>query len=616
MLDVLPEQDWFDHVRMIRSAEGGGKTSLLRLFEPETLNQLYARRSDPRIKELYEKTLRLGAIDADHGPKLLGVSLICGRNYTHLQDLSIDQARRDRVFFGLLNVRIVLALLRAAASLAGLRYRDQLHRLEFADLPESKRVPGLPLPCNGQVLKDWAAKTEERICTALDSFAPIEKEEIPGHDSPISLWVAQPDMVTSDGQPLATRTLVMMDDIHQLSSSQRERLIATVIELRSPVGVWIAERFEALSTEEMLASGSIEGRDHGRTIEIEQYWRGYYQRFEKHCLQVANRRVQWARGTDMQAFDECIVQSLDGAEWDQRFSEAAETIAARIQTIAADETKFTEWVQQQEAKTGTPREQAIQWKELEILIERERERERRSRQKMLFEAPLSTDTLEKQADANLKNGAELFLAREFDFPYYFGTEQLSRLASLNVEQFIRLGGDIFWEVVSAAIRQERRPLSPERQHALMVEASNAIWENIPKRVPDGRALRNLLEGIACYSEWYTYRPTAPNDPGVAGTAIRMSEREQLMDHDFLTRNPRYRRLADLLASALAHNLLVAQVDYKCKGDRWMVLNLNRVLCVRFGLPLHYGKYKERPLKVLAGWIEKRFAAPVKEELLL
>ena len=124
MLDVLPEKGWFDHVRMIRSAEGGGKTSLLRLFEPETLRKLYERRSEPKIKDLYERVVNLGAIDPDVGPRLLGVALICGRNYAHLQDLNIDQARRDRVFFGLLNVRIILALLRAEASFAGLRYLD------------------------------------------------------------------------------------------------------------------------------------------------------------------------------------------------------------------------------------------------------------------------------------------------------------------------------------------------------------------------------------------------------------------------------------------------------------------------------------------------------------
>ena len=326
--------------------------------------------------------------------------------------------------------------------------------------------------------------------------------------------------------------------------------------------------------------------------------------------------MQWARGTDLQSFDECIVPALDGPEWDARFADAAATIADRVRKIASEDVKCTDWVELQEQKNDSPRETALQWKEVEILIARQRERQRRSRQKMLFDVPLSSETLEKEADTNLRNGAELFLAREFSFPYYFGSERLSRLASLNVEQFIGLGGDIFWEVVSGAVRQERRPLSPERQHALMVEASKAIWDDIPTRVADGRALRNLLEGIAGYSESYTYRPTAPNDPGVAGTAIRMSEREQLMDGQFLERHPQYRRLADLLASALAHNLLVAQLDYKCKNDKWMVLNLNRILCVRYGLPLHYGKYKERPLKTLASWIEKRYVAPAREESLL
>ena len=155
----------------------------------------------------------------------------------------------------------------------------------------------------------------------------------------------------------------------------------------------------------MLASGSIEGRDHGKAVEIEQYWREYYQRFEKHCLHVADRRVRWARGTDMQAFEECIVQTLDGGDWDSQFTDAAETVAARVRTRAAEEKKFAEWVHQQEQKTGAPRELATQWKELEILIEREQERQRRSRQKTLFDVPLSSEALEKQADANLKNGA-------------------------------------------------------------------------------------------------------------------------------------------------------------------------------------------------------------------
>ena len=73
-----------------------------------------------------------------------------------------------------------------------------------------------------------------------------------------------------------------------------------------------------------------------------------------------------------------------------------------------------------------------------------------------------------------------------------------------------------------------------------------------------------------------------------------------------------------LAAALSHNLLVAQLDYNCKGEKWMILNLNRLLAVYFDLPLGYGLYKERPLKTLVEWIDRPFtdpASPTTDDLL-
>jgi hypothetical protein len=87
----------------------------------------------------------------------------------------------------------------------------------------------------------------------------------------------------------------------------------------------------------------------------------------------------------------------------------------------------------------------------------------------------------------------------------------------------------------------------------------------------------------------------------------MSERARLLDTTYLRGRPEQKRFADVLASALAHNLLVADLDYSCKKERWMVLNLNRLLCVHFDLPLGYGKYKERPLGELSRWIDQPFA---------
>jgi hypothetical protein len=41
----------------------------------------------------------------------------------------------------------------------------------------------------------------------------------------------------------------------------------------------------------------------------------------------------------------------------------------------------------------------------------------------------------------------------------------------------------------------------------------------------------------------------------------------------------------------------------------MLLNLNRLLCVHFDLPLGYGLYKEKPLAILSQWIDRPFVEP-------
>jgi hypothetical protein len=57
-------------------------------------------------------------------------------------------------------------------------------------------------------------------------------------------------------------------------------------------------------------------------------------------------------------------------------------------------------------------------------------------------------------------------------------------------------------------------------------------------------------------------------------------------------------------------------DYKCKGQRWMVLNLNRLLGVSYHLPLNYGKFKEKTLPELVKWLQNGYAPPKNAPLLL
>ena len=612
ILDVIAEDGLPETVQLIRSAPGGGKTSLIRVFTPSVLRRLFMRRFEDQ--DLFARLQRLGVID-DRGPRLLGVSLLCGRNYAGLEDLRLQSAVHTRLFLGLLNARIVLAVLRSALTLKDLEYPADLGRLTVLQPPEdSQRGPvGLDYPCSGTALYEWARSVEKTICDALDSFGPLRVTSLPGLDSLFSLSILQPQNLTIDDVPVADRILIMMDDIHMLTSGQRALLVERVVEARSKTGIWIAERFEALSTQELLASGSMQGRDRHPPIELEWYWRRRHERFEKYVIRIADRRVRASIETELDAFRSCLQDSIDTAEYADAFERAIRVIRRRINQRSPQIARFRDWIAEREQCAGNPRERATAWRALEILIERRLRR----RQKGLFEdaAPIPSQELTKEADSAVNNAAELFLAREFDLPYYFGAERIARLASLNIEQFLGLSGGIFEEVIAAElIRTGATVISAGRQHVLMKKAAHAFWSDIPNKVRHGREVRAFLDSVGRFAQWYTYRVSAPNDPGVGGTAIRMSERQILINKELLAKRPDRQRFADLLASALAHNYLVADLDYSCKGDMWMVLNLNRLLCVYFDLPLGYGLYKERPLDELCSWVEEPFVAPQQEEL--
>lgn len=615
ILEVLPQRGLLDTVHIIRSAAGGGKTSLIRMFTPASLITLTRRaeRNDPKTRELHQRMREFGAID-DNGPAVMGVLLTCGPGYSMLQDLGIDQARKNMMFFGLLNARITLAILRAMLEFKELDFHDGLSRIIINSSKQASALKSIVFPCTGRQLYEWAEQREATLCESLDSIGPLSPEKLPGDDALYSLKLFESDNASLDDIPIAKNVLLMMDDVHKLTTDQRDLLLTTIIEARSRIGVWIAERFEALSPEEMLSSGAEKGRDYGSTIEIENYWRGKHDKFEKLAMKVATRRVEEASDTEISTFGSCLQESLVGQVWDDRFIEIVKIVSTRVKAKPGANDRFRDWIRLRDSAKGTPQRRANEWRALEILIERELNKKQRG---LFDDQPLDEEELAQKDDSSLANAAELFLANEFKLPYYFGTDRLARLASLNIQQFLGLAGEVFEEATAAELLRNTAALPAVRQHAIMKQMAKQLWEEIPRKVRHGRELRQFLESVGKFANAYTYRPTAPNDPGVTGTAIRMSERTQLFyeaSQPSLKANIGMVRLGEMIASALSHNLLVAQLDYNCKKEKWMVLNLNRLLCVHFDLPLGYGLYKERPLKTLMHWLDKPFFEPERELL--
>ena len=76
MLELLSMQQMWERPQILRSASGGGKTSLLKLFTPSVLLALHANRGHDDIKELYQRLSEFDIVNED-GSQALGVLIPC-----------------------------------------------------------------------------------------------------------------------------------------------------------------------------------------------------------------------------------------------------------------------------------------------------------------------------------------------------------------------------------------------------------------------------------------------------------------------------------------------------------------------------------------------------------
>lgn len=601
-LDVLKDKELL-LTRMFLSAAGAGKTSLMRLFTPGPLLELHKHRDVEDYSELYATMTGFGVID-DAGPQLLGILVSCDRGYASLADIGLESTKQVRLLFALLDARLLLAAMRQALTLRRLSFEENLSRIKLMPPSIPVELAGLTLPCTGDVLYAWARRREAEICGILDSFSP-ENTSATGSEGLIALDLLKPAGFLIDDQPIAEHILIMLDDCQKLTTLQRSSLIRFILDKRSSTPTWIAERLEALTRDELLSIGSTGGRDYDQIIYLESHWREHHKRFEKVVSSVAERRVLGSRKVELFHFDPYLEDSIDEEFWQKHVDEAVRVVSTRVRTMAGKTKLFDSWVAEREQLKVSAYNKAVAWRELEILMERELRKKQQT-----FDFPLEASALEEKSDSPLSAAAVLFLANEFKLPYYYGPSMLAKLSSANIQQYLGLSGIAFEEIISAAlIYPKQQPiLSAVRQEALLTKAAQEMWEEIPRRAMHGSRVKTLIEAIGSFSRWYTERPSAPNDPGVNGIAISMADRNRLLDPNWLRHHPEHFILSEVLASALSHNLLSAHPDSKVKGQLWLVLNLNRLLCVRYRLPLNYGKFKEQRLDELVRWMEKGFDA--------
>ncbi len=593
-LDLLDDiKDPFGGVVFLRSAPGGGKTTLLRMLTPRPLqlvHQLAAHH--PQVRTTHEALRSVGALN-DDGPAVLGAMVAFNKEY---QDLAAFD-RGNALFRELVNSRIVIATLRAVLERTGRNFPADLHRLQFEWEPESNL--SIPASADGQRLFDWASEIERNFYDRMDDLGDPEPPA-GGHARLDAIrWFARARISDPRG-PIEARRLLLLDEIQTLSASQRQTLIQLATDAREACGLWLAERLEALNHQDLLSEGALQERDYEGVVQLERRWGGQRAKtFNRFVESVANLRLGKADGFADREFFPLIGETDDLDDWEAPFTLRSEQIEREIVGANGRGGRYATWLENARACDGTAIDRAVRWRLTQVLVARDLQRAQASFE---FDA-LTGDEFEKRA-RGVEKAAEHFVRREAGAPIYFGREALGQSASNNVEQYLEIAGEMF-EEISAKVGSQREtptPLSATRQDALLRQVARSRWDQLVRRMPRGYEARRLLEAIGTFCQQQTFRPTAPYAPGVTGVAITMADRAQLIDRPDGEIRP-FIPLRDVLTSLVAQNLLVPRVDHQNNGRTYVVFYLNRLLCVHFDLPLGYGGWRHKPLSSLVRWQE-------------
>ena len=593
LIEKHSKGELWNQVLFIRSSPGAGKTSLLRIFEPNSLHTLFTHRSSADYRDLFNSLKKLDVI-SDESVQAIGAILSGTRNYGMLDDLNISGGQKLRLFYALLNSRLVLAFLRGVCDLYKYSFPDNLDilKVNFSSGNEYQAF-GIPSSCTGKDLYHWASQIERNVQSSIDSFRPMREDQV-GHDEFFAIDILKPEHFSIASRPICSKVLIMLDDAHKFTLAQRNSLIKYLVERRSDANVWIAERLEALQPDDHFAS--YNKRDY-QEINLERFWASHQTQFEKILLLVASKRA--IMSTDqVNSFVENLENDLEEDVYENKLQTALDVIKANINKIATYSSKFDTWRRHVTDLKGQPFETALTLKQIEIIISRNL-----GKTQLAFDFPLSVDELNDKMDASTAGAALLFLSKEFKIPYFYGFKNLAKIATNNIEQFLAFSSELFEGILSNGIAGGQVLLPTETQERIVRRVVEEKWKELPKLIPQSNQVIAFLTEFGNFSNKESYKANAPYAPGVTGFSVVDNSTNGLIPEEPWLKSSIHQRLVEVLSICLAYNLLdVKEVSQGVKGKVWKVFYLNRWLCIKFNLPLSYGGWRPRKADELLKWI--------------
>lgn len=579
------DESFFDKTIFINSSPGGGKTTLLKTFSPDILTELRENHEKEMYKDSFKLLSDLGVID-EKQVKLLSVNVSCAReNYGLIDDL-YDNGKAVQVFFQLLSLRILRRTLEAVLKCNQLDL-NELNRITFKNIPEEWKVIVDRSP-NGERLYQWTLDEERTLCHSIEEMNIDIKTSMLYNNLSILSMIGNGNILLS-GQPIKQKMLVMFDDIHALSTKQRELLRNVIFTLRPNLAIWMTQRSVALSKDEIFGNNGQIHREY-TIININEYVQQDKPAFYKALKNVADRRVAICYKNE--GLEDKLEKELS-KESKKKLETIKAKIRAKIDIFCKGNENYTNLYDYLlEREFTSELDSVIAWQVLLILIEREQKKEQ-------YVWPFINIFGIEEYEAELKKlkkDAEYLVRYHYKLPIYYGMNDMQVISSNNVEQFLDFAGEIFEYRIAldyASKRKRGNLISQEEQEKVLTKCAEEKWEDILRTFSRGTEIKNFITNIARIGIEGLEKNTASYS-GVTFTGIGIKnsdikkelEKSQLSD------------LMSLLKICVAYNLLSIQ-DIKhgnAENDTvYKVFYLNRWICVKFRLPLGYGGWK--PLSI-------------------
>jgi len=575
LLDQLEHADLFvPKLIVIRGSPGSGKSSLLRLFEADTLAAIHLRRQQNRDEDLVQRLEHLGVL-SDSGPNILGIYIHCDSS---LSDIAHVSSNAGQLLNALLDIRIVHSFVKAIHQFEQNKCLPATNGWVLSPLEPEEMPPDIfSTSYHIDELQELCLSRERDFSKLLNSFPD---DPLPSSIQPHSRLYSLDYLAKQIHQiPALSHIMpvVMLDDVQDLYQEQRQHIKEEFIR-RSAIPRWLAVRSQVFGLEDLISTDkATEGREY-RNIPLDEIFQQKPGVFPKFAANVIFRRLQ---GTE-------ALQQLPLADFKNLLMPLEETVspdaANRVLTeIHTRLDKLAHLYRGDNVPMGNgvaaTRQDLQKMEEFLIVAERKARRVQRT----LFP---ELDSIEPPDDKT-EQAAELFLAKRMGWPYYYGFEKLVQVANSNVDQLLSPFAAVVDRMIYRAELERDKALSGKNQEAILSRLSEDYYKVLEQK-PRGGAIRQFIDNLGQFYSYVTYKPNAPIAPGVTGFGLTHNQLIRAVSSD----NLEALMFREILTNAVAGNVLsVRVVKQGQKGEEKIVFYLNRILCIKFKLPLNYGGWQ-------------------------